>query len=88
MNNTKPEQYIQQLTTSKQVKIVPFVVASEHGSNIPEAERMLTELINEGWQIVSAGAAGGDPGSEDLSPWANGFVILAREVVINLMTIS
>jgi hypothetical protein len=83
----KPEPYIQQFTTVKQVRIVPFVTVRAHGSNIPDAEKLLTELINEGWHIITSGAAGGDPGGEAGSPWANGFVILAREVVTNLMTI-
>ncbi len=80
---TKPEHFIQQLTTEKQVKIVSFVTVNAHGSNLPAAEKLLAELLSDGWHVVASGAAGGDPGLGEGSPWANGYVILAREIVDN-----
>jgi hypothetical protein len=63
---------------SKEVKILHFVLVSQAGSNVPQAEKLLTEYVNEGWYIVAAGGVSGDPG-EPLHPWGNGFIVLQRD---------
>jgi hypothetical protein len=62
----------------KQIKIIQFVLVSQAGSNVSQAEELLTEYINQGWYIVTAGGVSGDPG-EPLHPWGNGFVVIQRD---------
>lgn len=65
-------------TCVKEAKIFSFVLVSQVGDNLLRAEQILSELLNEGWNIAAAGGVSGDPG-EPLYPWGNGFLILVRE---------
>lgn len=60
------------------IKIIPFVLVSQVGSTIPSTERLIADYLSQGWRIVAAGGAGGDPG-ESSDAWANGFIILQRD---------
>jgi hypothetical protein len=71
--------FIQSRTTVREVVIIPFVLVSDVGSNLPRAAEIIAEHLNMGWRIAAAGGAGGDGGAPH-SPWANGFVILEREI--------
>jgi hypothetical protein len=68
----------------KEVKIVRFQL--EEG-DIRKAEKELTELVSQGWQIVTAGGGGGGYGgggssANDVDPWGvivnTGFVVLEK----------
>src|SRR5690349_24052034 len=63
---------------SPKVRILSFVLASQHGSNVSSTEDLLTRYIKKGWTIVGAGGAGGDSGRWDNTGWAMGFVVLQR----------
>jgi len=62
----------------KEAKIIPFVLVSQAGSNLHQAEQLLGELLNDGWTITAAGGAGGDAG-DPYYPWADGFIVLVRD---------
>jgi hypothetical protein len=86
------DQSLTQLTSGerREAKIIPFVLAGQYGNNIPQAERLLNEYLNQGWLIAAAGGAGGDAGlcpalidnrvNHDTcsSEWAMGFIVLCR----------
>jgi hypothetical protein len=79
---------VNRMQLHREVKIIPFVLVGQLGSNLTDAERHITSYLNDGWIIEAAGGAGGDAGILGMPPggppeeyesaWAIGFIVLYR----------
>jgi len=62
------------MASRKEVKVVQVTAGGRKGTT-EEGEQILTELLNDGWEIAAAGG-----GTGLLAPDTIGLVILVREV--------